>query len=85
MVNIGEAIEYLRELQEIAESKKKLDEGIKKGSVVIPYGWTTSGEFIVDRVFKNRDGETSYTGKFKKNGKKAESFLKFLKNFWSMR
>jgi hypothetical protein len=33
------------------------------------------GEFVVDKVFKNKDGETSYTGKFKNNGEKREFIL----------
>jgi len=33
------------------------------------------GEFIVDKVFKNKKGETSYTGKFKKSGEKREFIL----------
>jgi len=48
---------------------------IKKGSVVIPYAMDRYGEFIVDKVFKNKDGETSYTGKFKKNGERREFIL----------
>jgi hypothetical protein len=48
---------------------------IKKGSVVIPYAMDKHGEFIVDKVFKNKDGETSYTGKFKKNGEHREFIL----------
>ena len=39
---------------------------IRKGSVVLPYAMDRHGEFIVDEVFKNKDGEISYTGKFKK-------------------
>lgn len=48
---------------------------LKKGSVVIPYAMDKYGEFIVDKVFKNKDGETSYTGKFKKNGEHREFIL----------
>jgi hypothetical protein len=48
---------------------------IKKGSVVIPYAMDKYGEFIVDKVFKNKDGETSYTGKFKKSGEDREFIL----------
>jgi hypothetical protein len=44
---------------------------VKKGSIVIPYA-SSDGEFIVDKVFKNKDGEVSYTGEFKKTGKKME-------------
>ena len=46
---------------------------IKKGSVVIPrWPYDEDGEFVVDRVYKNKDGETSYTGKFKESGKNYE-------------
>lgn len=48
---------------------------IKKGSVVIPYAMDKHGEFIVDKVFKNKSGETSYTGKFKKSGESKEFIL----------
>jgi hypothetical protein len=48
---------------------------IKKGSVFIPYAMDKDGEFIVDKVFKNKNGETSYTGKFKKNGEHREFIL----------
>ena len=44
---------------------------VKKGSIVIPYA-SSDGEFVVDKVFKNKDGEVSYTGEFKKTGKKME-------------
>jgi hypothetical protein len=57
---------------------KKFNESvneIKKGSVVIPYAMDKDGEFIVDKVFKNKNGETSYTGKFKKNGEHREFIL----------
>jgi len=50
-------------------------ETIKKGSVVIPYAHDKYGEFVVDRVFKNKDGETSYTGKFKESGEEREFIL----------
>jgi hypothetical protein len=64
----------LRQL--IREEIQKLREGnIKKGSVVIPYAFDKYGEFIIDRVFKNSDGEISYTGKFKNNGEKREFIL----------
>jgi hypothetical protein len=52
-----------------------VNEGIKKGSVVIPYAHDKYGEFIVDKVFKNKDSEISYTGKFKKNGERREFIL----------
>jgi len=55
--------------------KKPSVNEIKKGSVVIPYAMDKHGEFIVDKVFKNKDGETSYTGKFKKNGEHREFIL----------
>ena len=49
---------------------------IKKGSVVIPrWPYDEDGEFVVDRVYKNKDGETSYTGKFKESGKNYEFIL----------
>jgi hypothetical protein len=48
---------------------------IKKGSVVVPHAHEKYGEFVVDRVFKNKDGETSYTGKFKKSGEEREFIL----------
>jgi len=48
---------------------------IKSGSIVIPYAHNRYGEFIVDKVFKNKDGETSYTGKFKKSGENREFIL----------
>lgn len=48
---------------------------ITKGSVVLPYGMDGYGEFIVDKVFKNKSGETSYTGKFKKSGETREFIL----------
>ena len=44
---------------------------VKKGSIVIPHA-SSDGEFVVDKVFKNKDGEVSYTGEFKKTGKKME-------------
>ena len=44
---------------------------VKKGSIVIPYA-SSDGEFVVDNVFKNKDGEVSYSGEFKKTGKKME-------------
>jgi len=47
---------------------------VKKGSIVIPYA-TSDGEFVVDKVFKNEDGEVSYSGQFKKTGKKMEYIL----------
>lgn len=50
-------------------------ETIKTGSVVIPYAHDKDGEFVVDRVFKNKDGETSYTGKFKESGEEREFIL----------
>ena len=48
---------------------------IKKGSIVMPYAMDKYGEFIVDKVFKNKSGETSYTGKFKKSGESREFIL----------
>ena len=63
----------LREIirEEIKESVNK----VKKGSIVIPFAHDKDGEFIVNKVFKNKDGETSYTGKFKKSRKKKEFIL----------
>ena len=48
---------------------------IKKGSIVMPYAMDKHGEFIVDKVFKNKDGETSYIGKFKKSCETREFIL----------
>jgi hypothetical protein len=59
---------------EYDDSNESVNE-IKKGSVVFPYAMDKYGEFIVDKVFKNKDGETSYTGKFKKNGEHREFIL----------
>jgi hypothetical protein len=59
----------------ITERKKESVNEVKKGSIVIPFAHGKDGEFIVDKVFKNKDGETSYTGKFKKSGKKKEFIL----------
>ena len=53
------------------EIKESVNE-VKKGSIVIPFAHDKDGEFIVNKVFKNKDGETSYTGKFKKSRKKKE-------------
>ena len=55
----------------LTEKKNK----VKKGSIVIPFAHDKDGEFIVNKVFKNKDGETSYTGKFKKSRKKKEFIL----------
>ena len=55
----------------LTEKKNK----VKKGSIVIPFTYDKEGEFIVDKVFKNKYGETSYTGKFKKSRKKKEFIL----------
>ena len=55
--------------------EEPLKEGIKVGSIIIPYAMDKYGEFVVDKVFKNKDGETSYTGKFKNNGEKREFIL----------
>ena len=75
-----------RELQDIIKSLDymrkyfyfKMSESvneIKKGSIVMPYAMDKHGEFIVDKVFKNKSGETSYTGKFKKSGESREFIL----------
>ena len=75
-----------RELQDIIKSLDymrkyfyfKMSESvneIKKGSIVMPYAMDKHGEFIVDKVFKNKSGETSYTGKFKKSGEAREFIL----------
>lgn len=58
-----------------SNSFDKLRQTIKDGSVVIPYGHDKYGEFIIDDVFLNRYGETSYTGKFKKSGEEREFIL----------
>ena len=55
--------------------EEPIKEGIKVGSIIIPYAMDKYGEFVVDKVFKNKDGETSYTGKFKNNGEKREFIL----------
>ena len=55
--------------------EEPIKEGIKTGSIIIPYAMDKYGEFVVDKVFKNKDGETSYTGKFKNNGEKREFIL----------
>lgn len=59
---------------EASKMKESVNE-IRKGSIVMPYAMDTYGEFIVDKVFKNKDGETSYTGKFKKSGETKEFIL----------
>ena len=75
-----------RELQDIIKSLDymrkyfyfKMSESvneIKKGSIVMPYAMDKHGEFIVDKLFKNKSGETSYTGKFKKSGEAREFIL----------
>jgi len=48
---------------------------MEEGSIVIPFTYDRDGEFIIDRVFKNKDDEISYVGKFKKSGKKYEFIL----------
>ena len=58
----------------MSESAQSVNE-IKKGSIVMPYAMDKYGEFIVDKVFKNKSGETSYTGKFKKSGESREFIL----------
>jgi hypothetical protein len=71
--NILKSLEYMRKyfFFNLSESVNE----IKKGSVVIPYAMDKHGEFIVDKVFKNKSGETSYTGKFKKSGEAREFIL----------
>jgi len=70
------AKEFTKESMKLTDMIKKPSVNeIKKGSVVIPYAMDKHGEFIVDKVFKNKDGETSYTGKFKKNGEHREFIL----------
>ena len=56
-------------------NEEPIKETIKKGSIIIPYAMDKYGQFVVDKVFKNKDGETSYTGQFKKNGEKREFIL----------
>ena len=78
-----DAQQRLRGLVKRYKNLKKLPEGkltekknkVKKGSIVIPFAHDKEGEFIVDKVFKNKYGETSYTGKFKKSRKKKEFIL----------
>ena len=48
---------------------------MEKGSIVIPFAYDRDGEFIIDRVFRSKDDEISYAGKFKKSGKKYEFIL----------
>jgi hypothetical protein len=64
-------ISTLDDVKKILSESKVTESKIKKGSVVIPYA-SSDGEFVVDKVFKNKDGEDSYTGEFKKTGKKME-------------
>lgn len=60
----------VKNLNKLSESVTN-EATVKKGSIVIPYA-TSDGEFVVDKVFKNKDGEVSYSGEFKKTGKKME-------------
>ena len=71
--NILKSLEYMR-MYFYANMSESVNE-LKKGSVVIPYAMDKYGEFIVDKVFKNKSGETSYTGKFKKSGEAREFIL----------
>ena len=69
--DINDKISKLQKKYNIKESVNE----IKKGSIVMPYAMDKYGEFIVDKVFKNKSGETSYTGKFKKSGESREFIL----------
>ncbi len=60
----------VKNLNKLSESVTN-EATVKKGSIVIPYA-SSDGEFVVDKVFKNKDGEVSYSGEFKKTGKKME-------------
>lgn len=42
-------------------ANKKLSINIKHGDVIIPYALESYGDFIVDKVFKNRDGGGYHT------------------------
>tara|TARA_R100000234_G_scaffold27836_2_gene16038 strand:+ start:1988 stop:2173 length:186 start_codon:yes stop_codon:yes gene_type:complete len=48
---------------------------MKKGDIAILFAYERHGEFTVDRVFKNKDDETCFTGKFARSGKKYELAL----------
>jgi hypothetical protein len=48
---------------------------IKKGTVILPYAMDRYGEFVVDKVYKNEKGETSYSGKFVKSGERRDFIL----------
>ena len=50
-------------------------EELYRSQIVRPFAYDKHGDFIVDKVFKNKDGEISYTGKFKNSGKKYEFTL----------
>jgi hypothetical protein len=65
----------MTELLKHKMNEEPIKETIKKGSIIIPYAMDKYGQFVVDKVFKNKDGETSYTGQFKKNGEKREFIL----------
>lgn len=69
-----ETIKWLKSLYDGRSRDESVNE-IRKGSIVIPYAMDKDGEFIVDKVFKNKAGETSYTGKFKKSGEAREFIL----------
>ena len=62
-------------LDDLSEGTYESVNEIKKCSIVMPYAMDKHGEFIVDKVFKNKDGETSYIGKFKKSGETREFIL----------
>ena len=62
-------------IDDLSEGTYESVNEIKKGSIVMPYAMDKHGEFIVDKVFKNKDGETSYIGKFKKSGETREFIL----------
>ena len=57
------------------DSKEEPKSALKSGDTIQPYGMDKYGDFVVDKVFKNKDGETSYTGKFKNSGEEREFIL----------
>lgn len=70
--SVDTIIKNIKKISESVVTEAKAN--IKKGSIVIPFA-SSEGEFVVDDVFKNKDGEISYTGEFKKTGRKMEYIL----------
>lgn len=76
--NVEDALKLAYELANDKEAVDKFENGgaiseLKKGDVIIPYAFNK--EFVVDRVFKNKDNETSFTGKFKGDKEEREFIL----------